>query len=317
MDAKGFTLVELLAVIVVLGIISLLGMAGYNTIATAIKENEKDNLIKKIETKASKYAFDTGKTIIFVDELISEGYIDSDEESGDIIDPLTNERMNCYIIEMEKVSNYYEATLKSENNYDNDGVCDLNKLQINSNDLSIEVTNGEKINNWYKGSITLKALSNTLNIDCINARCVWNSSGGASKIGVDTITINDVRGILKTLYTFQYTTNTNDGNIHRYTESINLNIDNEAPIIYKNEIVISDRYVNASKKTVNIPASDGSGSGIDGYYLSLLDVNCNNISLTYQKENTFTVTENGNYTICVKDKVGNTTKSNITVNYIS
>lgn len=317
LNSRGFTLIELLAVIVVIGIIATLAVPSYNTVSLAIKESHRDNIIKEIETKAALYAKDTGKTIIFVDELITEGYIDLTDDGDDIKDPLNDGRMNCYLVEMEKVNDYYKATF-IDNNYDSDTGCDLTKLNEAKEDLQIEVQSGEKIGDFYKGSVTLKALSSTLNIDCVSSRCVWTSSSGANYQGLDTININNISGVLKSTYTFQLTKINNETkDILRYTDSINLNIDNESPIIYKDEIYVTDKFINTSSKKVTIEASDGYGSGIAGYSLVLGDVNCNNINIEYQQENKFTVTSNGTYTVCVKDKVENTSKTNLVINYIS
>ena len=73
MKRNGFTLVELLLSIVILGIIMSLAIPSINSISTAMRESQRKNTIKKIEIAASKYAFDTGETIIFVDKLVTEG----------------------------------------------------------------------------------------------------------------------------------------------------------------------------------------------------------------------------------------------------
>ncbi len=318
MNSKGFTLVELLAVIVVMGIISLIGVTSYNSITLAIKNNQRKNLISNIEIKAANYAYDTGKTMIFVDELITEGYIDDDDDAGNIIDPKdSNKRLNCYIVEMEKVKDYYKAKFIDGNNYDTASGCDLEKLEENKESVKIEVQSGEKIGEWYKGQVTLKALSSTVNIDCVNKKCLWTSSSGANTLGVDNIIVNNINGVLKTKYTFQLTVNNDNNEIKRYTDTISLNIDNENPVIYKDETYVTDRFVYTNSKRVTIYASDGSGSGIKGYNLSIGDVNCNNIDLVYQSDKTFTVNSNGNYTMCVKDNVGNVSKSELVINYIS
>ena len=46
---------------------------------------------------------------------------------------------------------------------------------------------------------------------------------------------------------------------------------------------------------------------------------CNSTSIasSYQTSNTFTVTQNGNYLICVKDKVGNVSTSSLSISNIS
>lgn len=323
MNSKGFTLVELLLTIAILGLVIAIAVPSYVGISNAIRQSQRNNIIEKIEIAASKYAFDTGETIIFVDKLVTEGYIDSDDEEGTIDDPVNNERMNCYIIEMEKVSDYYNAKFIDGKNYDDNGVCDLNKLQETSENVSILV-NGIELddnNEWLTGSVTLKAYTNnTLIIDCTNNKCAWSSSSGASSMGNDNISIDSISGILDTRYTFQYTIYDEESNeVKRYKASVNLKIDNASPVIYKDQITVSDRFIYTSTKTVKIVASDGKGSGIVGYFLGKNVSNCNSTSIEnkYQESNNFIISENGAYTICVKDAVGNISQESLNINYIS
>jgi len=322
MNNKGFTLVELLLTIVILGIVLGITIPGYMSVSKAIKSSSRKNLINKIEIAASKYAFDTNKTMIFVDELVSNGYIDSDDENGNILDPVNNGRMNCYIVEMNKESDYYDAKFIDGKNYDNDGICDTDKLIENSEGIDVQVLNNSDIvtntNNWLKGTVTLSAYSNTLSINCSLNSCIWTSSGGAS-INGDKITLNNVSGILESKYNFQYTVfDENNSNIKRFNASVNLKIDNEQPVIYNDQITVTNRFINTSTKDVKIVASDGKGSGIVGYFLGITTDSCNSVSIEddYQTSNEFTVTENGTYTLCVKDKVGNISSSSLTINYI-
>ena len=323
MNSKGFTLVELLLTIVILGLVIGIAVPSYIGVSKMIRNNQRKNIVEKIEIAASKYAYDTGETIIFVDELVTEGYIESDEEDGTINDPVNNGRMNCYIVEMEKVSDYYNAKFVDGKNYDNGGTCDLSKLQERSEEIVIQVLNDGNIisntSNWLKGDVTLKAHSNnTLIIDCTNNKCAWSSSSGASSTGEDEIKITPISGLLETRYTFQYTIYDEESSeVTRYKDTINLKIDNAAPIIYNEQITVSNRYINTSSKVVQLVASDGKGSGILGYYLGKDIANCNSASIEFQESSNFTVNENGNYLICVKDNVGNVTASNITINYIS
>ena len=246
-----------------MGLVITIAIPSYTGISRVIKENQRNNVINKIEIAASKYAFDTGETIIFVDKLVTEGYIDSDDEEGNIKDPLTSERMNCYIIEMKKESDCYSATFKDEKNYDNNGECDLNKLEEKSEEVSIQVLNNGEIidstDDWISGSISLKPHSNnTVILNCASNKCMWTSSSGAyyeDKTG-DGINLN-VKGLLETKYTFQYTVyDTNSEKVTRYTTSKNFKIDNESPSIYTNQITVTDRFTSTSSKKLKIVASD-------------------------------------------------------------
>lgn len=323
MKRDGFTLVELLLSIVILGLIMAIAIPSVNSVSKSMRESQRKNTIEKIEIAASKYAFDTGETIIFVDKLVTEGYIESDDEDGNINDPVSNGRMNCYVVEMEKQSDYYNATLVDGKNYDNNGVCDLSKLNEDSAEISIEVINNgtsvSNLSNWLKGNVTLKAYSNSLIIDCATNKCVWSSSGGASLTGSDEITLDNVSGTLETKYTFQMTVYDDDtSEVKRYKSVVNLKIDNELPTIYGNELKVTDRFIYTTNKKVTISASDGQGSGIAGYYLAL-DTNqtCFKSGLSFQSANTFTISNTGNYLICVKDKAGNISGySGLNITYI-
>jgi len=329
MNNKGFTFVELLLTIVVLGIVISIAIPSYTGISKIIRENQRENIIKKIEIAASKYAYDTGDTLIFVDKLVTEGYIDSDDEDDNIKDPINNETMNCYIVEMEKSGDYYKARFVDNTKYDNSGdseKCDISKLQKTSENVSIQVMNNSSVvsdtNKWLKGSVSLKVLTNnTLVIDCANNRCSWSSSSGSNNIGVDEININNDNGIFNTRYTFQYTVfDSESSSIERHTTSVNLKIDNEAPIIYNDQITVSNRFIYTNSKTVKIKASDGNGSGIAGYYLGINNgTNCASTSIAseYQTNNIFSVNESGEYLICVKDNVGNYGIGTIVINYIN
>lgn len=324
MNSKGFTLVELLLTIAVLGLIVGIAVPGYFGVSNAIRKNQRENLIDKIEIAASKYAFDSGKVKIFVDELITEGYIDSDDDNGNIIDPLNRERMNCYIVEMEKSNDYYNAKFIDNENYDNNGVCDINKLKEHSESVSILVDGktNEFDGKWTKDNeIILTAHgNNVLEIDCIENRCAWTSTSGASKIGSTNITIKNIEGLLDTKYIFQYTVyDGSSSELKRYKTSVDLKIDNESPVIYDEEITISDQFINTDTKSIKVVASDGKGSGIAGYYMSNSISNCNltSIANSFQTSENFTITENGEYLICVKDNVGNISTSSLTINTVN
>ena len=313
MNKRGFTLVELIATIVILGIVIGIAVPIVVRFSDAIKEKQKVNTIKEIEEVASKYAFDTNKTLIFVEELVTEGYYELNDENGKIIDPESGEILNCHIIEMKKNGNYYTAEFKDTKFENEDGSCDTNKLNIERNEIVINAySNGNKINNtnnWIKSNnITLKASSSAIGINCNVNNCSWLSNSGFNQKNTNEVTISNVN-LLKTKYTFQYSIY-NDSEINRFTGTIELKIDNELPVIYNDNIYV---YKENNINKVDIDASDGNGSGISGYYFAKdTGQSCG----TYTNSKTFQINETGNYLICVKDSVGNEkiTRMTLTVN---
>lgn len=324
MNNKGFSLIELLLSIAVLAIIVLIAVPSINGISDLIKNNQRKNIIENIEIASAKYAFDTGKTLIFVDELVTSGYIGSDDD-GNVIDPVNSIRINCFVVEMEKVADYYNAVFVEDKNYDDNGICNLDKLQDENVLINVSVLNNgisvTDTNNWLKGTVYLKASSNSIEIDCEKNKCVWTSSSGKNITGSDEVKIENVNSLLETKYVFQMTVYDNESQqIKRYTSDyINLKIDNEEPTIYKNEIVVTDRFVYTESKNVTIEASDGNGSGIYGYYLGIKgNKTCYNEDLNYTSSKSFTINENGNYLICVKDNLGNiSTYDGLNIKYIN
>ena len=318
---KGFTLVELLGTIVILAIIMAIAVPSITSISETIKERQREHLIEKIEIAAAKYAYDTGETVVFVETLVTEGYLDG-KEYDVVEDPLTNNILNCYVVEMEKQKDYYVAKFIDDINYKDNGSCNFEELTDYYSDFSINISAEKQEGDWYGGEVYLEAISSDFDIDCENDKCVWTSSSGANVVGKSKIKLE--QKLLNANYTFQIIKNDKEyindyeyGLLLKYKSSINVKIDNQSPTIYENEIKVTDKFIYTSSKNVTISATDGHGSGIDGYYLGIDNgESCDNVNLEYIPNKTFNVTENGNYLICVKDKMGNTSKYSMPINYI-
>ena len=76
---KGFTLVELLAVIVILGILIAFSTISISKIKKKQDQKNYENVISSILTGAKAYNAEVRKSSFTVEELIKSGYVDFDQ----------------------------------------------------------------------------------------------------------------------------------------------------------------------------------------------------------------------------------------------
>ena len=109
----GFTIPELLAVIVIIGILITIATASYTTISNNMKQKTYDNKIDLIRTKALEYANDNGvdATLISVAKLISDGYleIENDTEKNEKISNPLGGYLDCYHIKLNRNLDEHEV----------------------------------------------------------------------------------------------------------------------------------------------------------------------------------------------------------------
>ena len=91
MNNKGFTLVELLAVIIILGLLLLITMISVNSILNSSKESLSETQKKRLEDAAEIYYLSEGMNrdskCVSIEYLVLKGYLNSDE----VLDPKTRE----------------------------------------------------------------------------------------------------------------------------------------------------------------------------------------------------------------------------------
>ena len=138
---KGFTIVELLAVIVVLAIIIAIAVPAYGKIQKNIQAKQYKNKLSLIKTAAEKYADDTNYVAFYIDDLVKNGYIDGDTKDI-VMNNLKDEYMNCYpIIIKDDGEQIYaqieEKTETTKESYDTNGACDRNALVKYNNYFNI------------------------------------------------------------------------------------------------------------------------------------------------------------------------------------
>ena len=302
-NKKGFTLIELIAVLVVLSILITSSVAVFINIRNSVLRKEKNNLITYLETKAIEYANETNVTAVSVEDLIKIGLIKPDDET-DIYDPVTRESMNCYIIDLVWEDGEYKAKFGS-NVGKNGTTCNEYTRRKNLVICQVVGNNCNDIKNeqWFKDDITigLKFVNGKRIIKESGYEINWKSNTGISSTE-DTIKTN-VDLIANINYTAKVI---KDNEVSEASQIVN--IDKEAPII--NEIKYNTNW--SKSKEIEIIASDGLGSGVGGYVIVLENEKCSG----YNTNNKITIKSNGNYKVCIRDKAGNETEKVIKVSTI-
>ena len=324
MKRKGFTLVELLATIVIIAIIILLATSGFGAISKKVKEKAHENLVKYIETKAAEYASETGNLITNVDNLVKLGYVEADNEKGEVISPKDGSILNCHIVDIVKVDvNYYgKYTENIECNLENITIINQN-LGVNAYKTSDNITKGEKIESgkWSNQNVILEAyLGNEIEAEEVTT-IIWQSNIGHEQREVN----GNFFSQNKYLVTAEQIVNTTysvtivlKNGLSYKTQTI-VKIDKQRPIIHEVYIENEKEYTAYDKK-ITITASDGNGSGIYGYYIGE-SPNCKEVEYEENSNNTYETRKGeGKYYVCVKDKAGNVSEDisteSIEVKYI-
>ena len=303
MKNRGFTLVELIAVIAILAVILLLSLGVFTTVQQSVLDSQYNNLIIDIEAKAEDYARDIGTTDILyinVDFLIKNGYIQADDDNY-IYDPRDNSIMNCYKIHVMFADGQYTADfLEDENDLNEDNTC--NTEELITGEIDILCNGGKCSNDWVVNDITLtlsgkdssEILNSTVESASLLGTYVIQGPEEEKKLEIIPETVLD------TIYSV--TVKIND---KVYYTNKNIKIDKEGPSLIENTISIG------SNQKLSIDASDLSGSGITG--IALANGSCDDV--TYSMED-IPITSSGKYTLCMQDAVGNVSSKEIQINKV-
>ena len=301
---NGFTLVELLAVLGILAIILLIGVPVFLNLRDSVLKSERENVISYIENRAADYANDTSITVVSVEDLIKEGYVEPDDET-DIYDPVTNESFNCYIVTSVFENGAYESTMSEESiGTSEDGTCNSYESQV---DLAIckyndDMSQCDLINNdsWFREDVTLGVRYR--NGEILNDSAItydWLGSDGSTSSEYYISTNTNL--ISQNAYRVRIIA---DNKTSETTQVVS--IDKQAPAVIS-ATVYPDSTSWAKEKNVTIELTDYMGSGVAGIYLGDSSV-CND-SLTFNnnlKDNVYTgPIGSGTHNVCVIDKVGN------------
>lgn len=346
-NKKGFSIPELLAVIVIMGILVTIATASYNGISKSIKEKTYQSKINLIKAKAMEYATDNNvdAETISVAKLINEGYLDVENETD------SNEKLNnpnggyldCYQVNINKNVDDYDINVNS------DTTCDLANLDNISSKINILVYESSTANNnvqinyssigsnnnvkWTDKDVYMFVDPKTLPVNDLNEVSItWNLNSDvktkngrlASTVTSDLSYANIYH--VETSYLFNNTITAQiEINGVKYSQKVNVKIDKEKPSVtmdFNASYEKLDENTKKATKIINFTGADGYGSGIGytkengkvvGYFLTdeknhVPSVSDFNIGVD---EHTTNVYENGTYYGYSIDGVGNISDATI------
>ena len=264
---KGFTLVELLAVVAILGIVSVIAVGAYNGITTRSKQKAYESKVSQIETSAAKWARENNidrTTSISVNKLVVEGYLTADEaaENGlsTIKNPKNNENMICKMIEISYKNG--EIQTKFIDSKDN---CTLAEQALNDTKIKVVAyqngvtgtaaalnPNSNNILPWTNKAVTLVVSSDTYKDEAQNKReanpIVSTSFDFSGNTIEKQVVLTDIGSGNKTSNV--YTGKTHVDNTDAYYNVFNV----DASVILDGNVVVSYRFKDGTTKsrTINV-----------------------------------------------------------------
>ncbi len=312
---KGFTLIELISVISIMAVILLIAIPTYSTISNRSKENIYQAKVTELLAKAEGYSESSSVFVMDVNTLIKEGIMSPDNENGNLIDPRSNRKMNCDIIEVNYEDNVYKA------HYVENNEC-LSEEEMNNRYgkgflIAFDENNNEIANNtWTKTSFEKIQFKFKKEEDLENLESLtWSGDGDktCSKEKYDnclyTIEAEKIKNV-----TIRLNVNLIINN-QRSTQTYEFNslIDNEVPLI-SNINVNNDNDTNDLRK-VDFELDDMSGSGIKEFSYASSPTCDESLPeyIDHKKEtsdkNQTLFLDNGDYYLCAKDNAGNMTEA--------
>ena len=303
-NKKGFTLMELLSVIVLLGIIITIGLFSISSIRKTILDRQYKNLKTEIELAAEKYYQDTESTIFYVQTLLDEGYIKADNSSLNIYSPVDSNIMNCYTINVVDE----KATLDDINKNK-----ECNTEIAGNYELKIMRENDKTSDKWYKESEILSAVikkDNSVDDSLIytwttdlNPNTIWDQR----KFDLKNL-LSEKGGVINDVFYVQANSQDTD-KVYR-SAGRRIKIDKVKPIIDSADAGEQNDWVK--QRDVTIKAHD-LGSGIVGYLFSDKSDCSGNFEKLTKPQNEFTLKRtfksNGEYYFCLIDDAGNISDS--------
>lgn len=327
---KGFTLVEVIMVVVILGIIIGIAVPSYIAISNNIKTKNYEQKIDNIKAKALEYASDYNveNITIPVKVLIEEGYLAEENPDGNdnekIINPLGG-YLDCQNVNITREGDSYKVEVIDSISCSTSGLVNTSKILIDvyeyrDNQVGNKLgTNGNV--NWTNSDKVI-LMANVSNVSGALNDSIWvHGTSTTNKSGKIAYSVNEINDpaeyanvivvdalvFLDTEYTFSI--NTNNGYV---SQKVSVKIDREIPTASAS---VSSAWTKNNTKDVQLSGSDGSGSGIDKFYVTTdtakPDKNAFNRGYINDDNQDYTKAELdvGTYYVYAIDKAGNISNS--------
>ena len=309
---KGFTLIELIGVLVIMAVILFIAVPSYFAITNSIKERMYEAKVSELKAKGESYGLESGNYLFSVGTLVEQGYLQADSENGAILDPRDKQKMNCDIIELIP-NNDLTFTV----NYISSKECFTDE-QLNNQygfiNFMVKNDKNEVIldpSSWHQSSkdtISFEFKEQYSSLQDKLVKMLWigeeekeysqNEIDKGKEYLVETSSIKQIA--IRLSLTFDF-----DGKEITYSYTTNVSMDDEMPELVEGSIQYSNDNYTSENRKVLFSLTDHNGSGIKEYAV-VNDKSCKDAEF---KETTDGIqTEyltNGTYYICARDKVGN------------
>ena len=317
---KGFTLIEVMATIVILAVILLIAVPIYNGVRENINESIYNSKIEEVLSKAETFASENNAFVFDVKTLIENGEISADNETGAYMDPRTNRDMRCDILNAVYKENRYEVSItESDVCYDLEelenlyGMVELKLYDEAGSEIEkLENTDwlrNQEIHVRYEFKEEYQEYANSVESLLWTGEqeksCTTENLNECNEYIVNTEEIKNV------VVGLEVRVNMNGASMVN-TVRKNILVDLQRPSVIDGSIVINNEISTNNERRVEYEISDGSGSGVR--YTSIVkEKTCNGQEYEENKQSASDGIQsiylgNGDYYICVEDQVGNRTR---------
>ena len=187
MKKKGFTLIEIIGVVVVLGVLALITVPTVNVIIKNGKQKALEATIRNLEEAAYNYSnrydigHDTTTKLLQISELKQKGYIKNEA----IINPVTNSEMNgCIFYKWDENNKQYIFSYNEE--------CVIKDLEVNITNLDGNFNDRGWANKDFYVNIntTGDSYKYCISDDKCEPTVLINKDSGAALITIESDNIN-------------------------------------------------------------------------------------------------------------------------------